>query len=134
MRARPPDSHSRIHIHRNTFSQARSVPPLPRLLLSSAPAELRRIDRACLVDYSCVTPATETRQNHARCTPLMSHLEQKSPESVAGGQFPGDTCHGNAAEPCQVHPPMSHREQKSTESVAGGMLLRDTWHRNATGP
>ena len=98
MRARPPDSHSRIHIHRNTFSQARSVPPLPRLLLSSAPAELRRIDRACLVDYSCVTPATETRQSHARCTPLMSHLEQKRMESVTSEPFGSYTWHRNVAE------------------------------------
>ena len=81
MRARPPDSHSRIHIHRNTFSQARSVPPLPRLLLSPGPAELRRIDWVCLVDYSCVTSATKTHEN------------------AIGGPFWSDTCHGNATEP-----------------------------------
>lgn len=76
------DSHSQTHIHRFTFSQARSVPPLPRLLLSPGPAELRRIDRACLVDYSCVTPATKTHEN------------------ALGGPFWSDTWSRNATETC----------------------------------
>lgn len=146
MRARPPDSHSQKHIL-----------PSP-LRTSSSPASLvswscraRRIDWVCLVDYSCVTPATKTHENAiggpfwsdtwsrnsaepCKVYPSMSHREQKSSESVAGGPFLEDTCHKNAAEPCQVYPSVSHRERKSTESVAGGPSGSDTWHRNTAEP
>ena len=107
------DSHSQTHIHRFTFSQARPAPPLPRLPLSPGPAKLRRIDWVCLVDYSCVTSATKTHEN------------------AIGGPFWSDTCHENAAEPCQVYPPMLHLDRNSPESVAGGLFPEDTCHGNA---
>ena len=107
------DSPSQTHIHRFTFSQARPAPPLPRLPLSPGPAKLRCIDWACLVDYSCVTSATKTHEN------------------AIGGPFWSDTCHENAAEPCQVYPPMLHLDRNYPESVAGGLFPEDTCHGNA---